>query len=258
MVIGYVLLLDDVTELSRAQHLAAWRDVARRIAHEIKNPLTPLQLSAQRLERLVGSTELADAAKESVRSIVEHVEIIKRLANEFSEYGRMPSARFAPTDIEVLVRGAFESFKCNHPDVNFKYILTQKPPEMLLDPDQIRGVLINILTNAVAAVGANKLTEESPYIEVRLDFDRSYQVARLEIADNGAGIAAEDKIRVFEPYFTTKKGGTGLGLAIVSAVVAEHYGEVSVNDNEPRGARFVISLPQHPQPTTIRRLGGGR
>jgi two-component system nitrogen regulation sensor histidine kinase NtrY len=257
-VIGYVLLLDDVTELSRAQHLAAWRDVARRIAHEIKNPLTPLQLSAQRLERLVSSTEIAEAAKESVRSIVEHVEIIKRLANEFSEYGRMPSARFAPTDIEALIRSAYESFKCNHPEVDFRFLVAERPPEMLLDPEQIRGVLINILTNAVAAVGGNSPIEEKPLIELRLDFDRGYQVARLEISDNGPGIAAGDKNKVFEPYFTTKKGGTGLGLAIVSAVIAEHYGEVSIYDNKPRGARFVITLPQHPQPTTIRRLGVGR
>lgn len=253
--LGYVLLLDDVTELSRAQHLAAWRDVARRIAHEIKNPLTPLQLSAQRLERLVQSTEVSAAASESVRSIVEHVEIIKRLANEFSEYGRMPTAQFAPSDLEVLVRSVYETFKTNNVDLEFFYELRNKIPEMLLDPEQIRGVLINILSNAVAAVRSNEGTDSVKAIHVRVDFDRVGGRARIEVADTGPGIAAADKNRVFEPYFTTKKGGTGLGLAIVSSVISDHQGEITIFDNSPRGARFVITLPQHPQPTTLRKLG---
>jgi two-component system nitrogen regulation sensor histidine kinase NtrY len=253
--LGFVLLLDDVTELSRAQHLAAWRDVARRIAHEIKNPLTPLQLSAQRLERLVQSTQASSAANESVRSIVEHVEIIKRLANEFSEYGRMPTARFSPSDLEILVKSTFETFRANHTDIEFTYEFKAKTPEMLLDPEQIRGVLINILSNAVAAVRSNPELQTQRNISVVLDFDRSTARARIEVADTGPGISAADKNRVFEPYFTTKKGGTGLGLAIVSSVISDHQGEISVFDNKPRGAKIVITLPQHPQPTTLRKLG---
>jgi two-component system nitrogen regulation sensor histidine kinase NtrY len=253
--LGFVLLLDDVTELSRAQHLAAWRDVARRIAHEIKNPLTPLQLSAQRLERLVQSTQVSSAANESVRSIVEHVEIIKRLANEFSEYGRMPTARFSPSDLEILVKSTFETFCANHSDIEFTYELKGKTPEMLLDPEQIRGVLINILSNAVAAVRSNPELQTQRKISVVLDFDRSTARARIEVADTGPGISAADKNRVFEPYFTTKKGGTGLGLAIVSSVISDHQGEISVFDNKPRGAKIVITLPQHPQATTLRKLG---
>lgn len=253
--LGFVLLLDDVTELSRAQHLAAWRDVARRIAHEIKNPLTPLQLSAQRLERLLQSTEASSAASESVRSIVEHVEIIKRLANEFSEYGRMPTARFSPSDLEILVKSTYETFRANHSDIHFVYELKSKTPEMLLDPEQIRGVLINILSNAVAAVRSDSSTQEQPLISVAVDFDRTTARARIEVADSGPGIAAADKNRVFEPYFTTKKGGTGLGLAIVSSVISDHQGEISIFDNKPRGAKIVITLPQHPQPTTLRKLG---
>jgi two-component system nitrogen regulation sensor histidine kinase NtrY len=254
--LGYVLLLDDVTELSRAQHLAAWRDVARRIAHEIKNPLTPLQLSAQRLERLMQNTEASGAASESVRSIVEHVEIIKRLANEFSEYGRMPTAQFAPSDLEVLVRGVYESFKADNPDIEFSYFLKERTPEMLLDPQQIRGVLINILSNAVAAVRSATGLQIQPQVQVVVDFDRSTARARIEVTDSGPGIPAADKSRIFEPYFTTKKGGTGLGLAIVSSVISDHQGEISILDNSPHGARFVITLPQHPQPTTLRKLGG--
>lgn len=254
--LGYVLLLDDVTELSRAQHLAAWRDVARRIAHEIKNPLTPLQLSAQRLERLLQTTEASSVASESVRSIVEHVEIIKRLANEFSEYGRMPTAQFAPSDLDILVRSVFDTYAGSNPEIDFAYEVNNKIPEMLLDPEQIRGVLINILANAVAAVRSLENYTDKPRIAVLLDFDRLSGRARIEVADSGPGIAAADKIRVFEPYFTTKKGGTGLGLAIVSSVISDHQGEVAVFDNSPRGARFVITLPQHPQPTTLRKLGG--
>jgi two-component system nitrogen regulation sensor histidine kinase NtrY len=253
--LGYVMLLDDVTELSRAQHLAAWRDVARRIAHEIKNPLTPLQLSAERLERLLKTTDASTAASESVRSIVEHVGIIKRLANEFSEYGRMPTAQFAPSDLEVMVRSAYQTFKDNNPEIDFSFTILNKTPEMLLDPEQIRGVLMNIFSNAVAAVRSQEGNTTSPAIRVAMDFDRSTARARIEIADSGPGIAASDKSRVFEPYFTTKKGGTGLGLAIVSSVISDHQGEISIFDNEPHGARFVITLPQHPQPSTLRKLG---
>jgi two-component system nitrogen regulation sensor histidine kinase NtrY len=252
--LGYVLLLDDVTELSRAQHLAAWRDVARRIAHEIKNPLTPLQLSAQRLQKLVQGQQLSDAVNESTKSIVEHVEIIKRLANEFSEYGRMPTAQFVPTDLEALLKNSVVPFVRDNPDISITCQVDERTPEMLLDPEQIRGVLINILANAVAAVQLGDTTLDRR-IDVRLSFDRRSARATIEISDSGPGIPASDKSRVFEPYFTTKKGGTGLGLAIASSVISDHQGEIRVFDNQPRGARFVLTLPQHPHATTLRRLG---
>jgi two-component system nitrogen regulation sensor histidine kinase NtrY len=253
--LGYVLLLDDVTELSRAQHLAAWRDVARRIAHEIKNPLTPLQLSAQRLQKLIQGQPSSEAVTDSTRSIVEHVEIIKRLANEFSEYGRMPTAQFVPTDLEALVRNSVATLQADHPEIEVTYLPDGRTPEMLLDPEQIRGVLINILSNAVAAV--HQCPESiSRRIDISLSFDRNSSRAVLQVADSGPGIPAQDKSRIFEPYFTTKKGGTGLGLAIVSSVVSDHQGEIRIFDNKPRGARFVLTLPQHPQATTLRRLGG--
>jgi two-component system nitrogen regulation sensor histidine kinase NtrY len=251
--LGYVLLFDDVTELSRAQHLAAWRDVARRIAHEIKNPLTPLQLSAQRLERFFAGRENSATVVDSTRSIVEHVEIIKRLANEFSEYGRMPTARFVATDVAAVVSSVVRTFEADYPDVKVSYSSQTKVPEMLLDPEQIRGVLINVLSNAVAAVrGCHP--QGGGEVSVSLDFERHSTRARIEISDNGPGITAADKSRVFEPYFTTKKGGTGLGLAIVSSVVSDHQGEVRIFDNAPQGVRLVITLPQHPQSTTLRKL----
>jgi two-component system nitrogen regulation sensor histidine kinase NtrY len=227
--------------------------VARRIAHEIKNPLTPLQLSAQRLERYFAGKDNSTTVVDSTRSIVEHVEIIKRLANEFSEYGRMPTARFVATDLTAVVMSVVKTFESDYPDVAVSYSGQAKVPEMLLDPEQIRGVLINVLSNAVAAARGHHL-KGGAAISVSLEFERMSTQARIEITDNGPGIAAEDKSRVFEPYFTTKKGGTGLGLAIVSSVVSDHQGEVRIFDNVPQGVRLVITLPQHPQSTTLRKL----
>lgn len=252
--LGYVLLFDDITELSRSQHLAAWRDVARRIAHEIKNPLTPLQLSAQRLERLLKNTPVSESIEDCTRSIVEHVEIIKRLANEFSEYGRMPMARFVSTDLAALLRATVTNFTAQHPTIAFTLTGDERVPEMLVDPEQIRGVLINILNNAVAAVAGQGEMNSQPQVSVSVFFDKKTRRAVVEIADNGPGIPPSDKNRIFEPYFTTKRGGTGLGLAIVSSVISEHQGEIRVFDNSPAGAKFVITLPQAPQPGTVRRL----
>jgi two-component system nitrogen regulation sensor histidine kinase NtrY len=251
--LGFVLLFDDITEISRSQHLAAWRDVARRIAHEIKNPLTPIQLSAQRLERLLESSESNSAVAECTKTIVEHVALIKRLANEFSEYGRMPTAQYAPSDLLALVSHTVNTFRSDNPDVKFALSAEGKVPEMLLDPEQIRGVVINVLNNAVAAVRSQS-GAEGPLVSVLVAFDRMTSRATIEISDNGPGVPAADKNRIFEPYFTTKKGGTGLGLAIVSSVISDHQGEVRIFDNPPSGTKFVVSLPQHPHSSTARRL----
>jgi two-component system nitrogen regulation sensor histidine kinase NtrY len=167
-----VLLFDDITELSRSQHLAAWRDVARRIAHEIKNPLTPLQLSAQRLERLLKNTPVSESVDDCTRSIVEHVEIIKRLANEFSEYGRMPMARFVSTDLAALVRATVMNFTAQHPTIAFAVSGEERVSEMLLDPEQIRGVLINILNNAVAAVSSQGDSSRRPEVRIGIAFEK--------------------------------------------------------------------------------------
>jgi two-component system nitrogen regulation sensor histidine kinase NtrY len=253
--LGFVLIFDDITELSRAQHLAAWRDVARRIAHEIKNPLTPIQLSAQRLEKLLSNTGQSESVEECTRTIVEHVAIIKRLANEFSEYGRMPTAQFVPTDLAGLLEHTIGNFRTNYKEVEFQWDIAGKLPEMLLDPEQIRGVVINLLDNAVAAVASIRNLGRSPLVRVQASFDRRNNRAVIEVSDNGPGVAATDKNRIFQPYFTTKKGGTGLGLAIVSSVISDHQGEIRIFDNHPFGARFLITLPQHPQHTTLRRLG---
>jgi two-component system nitrogen regulation sensor histidine kinase NtrY len=253
--LGFVLIFDDITELSRAQHLAAWRDVARRIAHEIKNPLTPIQLSAQRLEKLLANTGQSEAVEECTRTIVEHVAIIKRLANEFSEYGRMPTAQFVPTDLEGLLVHTISNFRKDYSGVQFESRIKGKFPEMLLDPEQVRGVVINLLNNAVAAVVNSHELGRTPMVGIQASFDRKNNRAVIEVSDNGPGVAATDKNRIFQPYFTTKKGGTGLGLAIVSSVISDHQGEIRIFDNYPFGTRFVITLQQYPQHTTVRKLG---
>lgn len=261
--LGYVLIFDDVSELSKAQHLAAWRDVARRIAHEIKNPLTPIQLSAQRLERLLLNSPHVEAVGESTRTIVEHVAILKRLANEFSEYGRMPQAVFSSTDVGTLVRHTVENFRAEYPGVRISCDVHGKIPEILLDPEQIRGVMSNLLRNGVEALvgmaheDGKPRRERGPEIDVISSFDKRRERFILEIKDNGPGIKAADKNRIFEPYFTTKKGGTGLGLAIVSSIISDHQGEIRVFDNHPHGTRFVVQLPRHPQVATLRKLDRG-
>jgi two-component system nitrogen regulation sensor histidine kinase NtrY len=186
---------------------------------------------------------------------VEHVAIIKRLANEFSEYGRMPTAQFVATDLQGLLVHTLGTFRTNYPDVEFQWVIASKLPEMLLDPEQIRGVVVNLLDNAVAAVAHVRDMGRSPLIRVQASFDRRNSRAVIEVDDNGPGVSATDKNRIFQPYFTTKKGGTGLGLAIVSSVISDHQGEIRIFDNHPFGTRFVINLPQHPQHTTVRRLG---
>jgi two-component system nitrogen regulation sensor histidine kinase NtrY len=167
----------------------------------------------------------------------------------------MPTAQFAPTDLEALLRNSITTCRADNPDIEIALHVFDRIPEMLLDPEQIRGVIINILSNATAAVRSNPNKDIDPAIEVTIRFDRRSSRALIEIADSGPGIPAPDKARVFEPYFTTKKGGTGLGLAIVSSVISDHQGEIRLFDNRPTGARFVIQLPQHPQPTTLRKLG---
>ena len=237
--LGQVLVFDDLSDLEKAQRMAAWREVARRIAHEIKNPLTPIQLSAQRLRRRYGDRfgEDEQLFDECTSMIVQQVEELKFLVNEFSNFARMPEANPTLNALDELVEETLVLYQEGHKDVDFSFQSDPHLPPFNLDRDQMKRVLINLLDNAVAAVG------EKGRVEVTLTFDSMLRMARLEVADNGQGIRPEDKRRMFEPYFSTKKSGTGLGLAIVSTVVADHDGFVRVLDNQPRGARFVIELP---------------
>jgi two-component system nitrogen regulation sensor histidine kinase NtrY len=166
----------------------------------------------------------------------------------------MPTAQFAPADLAAILSFAVSGCRAEHPEVEIALDISGKLPEMLLDAEQIRGVILNLLNNAIAAVEGEAGKKS---IQVKAWFDRYVRRAIVEVIDNGPGIPAADKNRVFEPYFTTKKGGTGLGLAIVSSVISDHQGEVRIFDNVPRGVRFVVTLPQHPQPSTLRKLVAG-
>lgn len=257
---GYVLLFDDITDLSRAQHMSAWREVAQRIAHEFKNPLTPIRLSAQRLSKLVNEAVPADGATGKIvdctQTIVENVDSIARLADEFSNFARMPRAEFRPSNLNSLVSDTIQPFAESHAEISFQFIADNHMPEIQVDPEQIRRVLINLLDNGISALKSSPPGQqrEAPRIVLRSHYDRRRKMASLEVADNGPGIKSADKTRIFEPYFTTKKGGTGLGLAIVTSIVADHQGEVRVYDNQPCGAKFIVDLPLNPVHLTQRRF----
>uniref|UniRef100_A0A831ZJB7 histidine kinase n=1 Tax=Desulfacinum infernum TaxID=35837 RepID=A0A831ZJB7_9BACT len=239
---GAVVVLDDLSELQRAQRMAAWREVARRIAHEIKNPLTPIKLCAQRLRRRYAAGSGADATDpvldECTETIIQQVDHMKRLVNEFSQFARMPEAHPQPCDLGALAQDAVSLYRHTYGNIRFR--LTKSPdfPVLHLDPDQFRQVLNNLLENAVQAMDGR-----DGDVEIRLDYDPILRIARLECADTGPGLDPEAKVRVFEPYFSTKEKGTGLGLAIVAKIVADHNGFVRVRDNEPRGTVFIIELP---------------
>ena len=237
--LGTVVVFDDLTQLIKAQRMAAWREVARRIAHEIKNPLTPIQLSAQRLrKRYLARFSAEDRVfDECTATIIKSVDDMKALVNEFSSFARMPAIQTAPTDLNGIIREAVALFREGHRAITFDILADGRLPLMSLDRDQIKRVFINILDNAVAAVG------EEGRIDVESRYNAELKMATITVSDTGHGIAPEDKPRLFEPYFSTKKSGTGLGLAIVNSIITDHHGYIRVRDNQPRGTRFIIELP---------------
>ncbi len=240
--LGMVVVFEDLTELEKAQRMAAWREVARRIAHEVKNPLTPIKLSAQRLIRRYGEEMGPDETvfKECTGTIVRQVEELRRLVNEFSTFARLPSVHLAPADLGAIAEEALSLFRGAHADISFEMECDDQIPVFDLDREQMSRVLINLLDNAVAAVEA---VEPPRQVLVRLSYDDILKIVRLEVEDTGPGVPPEYRLRLFEPYFSTKKGGTGLGLSIVSTIVADHNGYIRVQDNQPVGTRIIVELP---------------
>lgn len=256
---GVLLILDDITELSKAQKMSAWREVARRIAHEIKNPLTPIQLSAQRLQRLFSDNEEFAAACDSAQVIVENVDSIKRLANEFSNFAMMPTAEFTTSSLNTLLSDAVSMFAENNDRINFQFIAENKMPDISMDREQIRRVAINLISNSVTAIekeyNDGHTYAEPPRVVVKTWYDRRRKLIGFEVADNGPGISDAEKTRIFQPYFTTRKEGSGLGLAIVTTIVSDHQGDIRLYDNLPRGAKFIVELPvSSAQAVTRRRI----
>jgi two-component system nitrogen regulation sensor histidine kinase NtrY len=240
---GIMLFFEDVTHLLRVQRMEAWREVARRLAHEIKNPLTPIQLSAQRLRKrysAVLAQEDGALFDECTRTIIGQVDELKRLVNEFSMFARLPAVEVVPQDLNAVVDETLVLFRQGHPDISFEFQPADGLPLIELDRDAIKRALINILDNAVAACQG---IPDRGRIEILVSHLPARGIVRLEVADNGTGMSRDAKLRLFEPYFSTKKEGTGLGLAIVSAVVADHQAYIRVQDNQPRGSRFIIDFP---------------
>jgi two-component system nitrogen regulation sensor histidine kinase NtrY len=237
---GIVVVFEDLTQLQKAERAAAWREVARRMAHEIKNPLTPVQLSAQRLQKKYGDKlgEEGSVFKECTQTIIDQVEVLKNLVNEFSRYARMPVTTIAPNDLNMVVAEAVSLFQDAHKDIVFELIQAEGLPKFDLDAEQINRVMINLLDNAVAAIN-----KKNGRVEITVSYDEQHHKAGVTVADDGAGVPSSHKMKVFEPYFSTKKSGTGLGLAIVSSIISDHHGQVSVADNTPTGTIVSFVLP---------------
>ena len=232
--LGMVAVLDDLTHLLKTQRMFAWKEVARRIAHEIKNPLTPIKLSAQRLRKKYLDRFPGDEVfDECTTTIIRQVDELKTLVNEFSSFARMPASNPSPNDLNEIVQETVSLYKAGQRRIRFDSVLDKRLPVLDIDRDQIKRVLINLIDNAIAAVG------EDGEVRVETLLVEELQLARLEVVDSGAGIPADVK----EPYFSTKRSGTGLGLAIVSNIIADHNGYIRVKDNMPHGTRFVIELP---------------
>ncbi len=237
--LGVVAVFDDVTDIQKIERMSAWREVAKRIAHEIKNPLTPIQLSVQRLRRRF-LDKIADDGTfgEATEIILKEVDSLKTLVNEFSAFARLPEVRPVPDDLNSIVQEAVTLFRAAHEKIHFDLTLDLEIPRLELDRAQLKRGLINLFDNAVAAMNG------SGTITVETTRDKTLGGYRILVADEGCGIADGGYSQLFEPYFSTKEGGTGLGLAIVQRIVTDHGGFVRAQPNGDRGTRFVIDLPK--------------
>jgi two-component system nitrogen regulation sensor histidine kinase NtrY len=239
--LGMVTVIEDLTELERAQRQAAWREVARSIAHEVKNPLTPIKLAAQRLRRRYLG-KIPDDGKvfdECTQIISDQVDEIKNLVNEFSRFARLPHLTLALQDLNALVQEALTLYQEVQPRITLKFQPDPALPPISFDQEQMKRVLLNLVDNALSSI------PDTGEITLSVQGEPEAERVRVEVADTGVGIPEPDKARVFEPYFSTKRGGTGLGLAIVHSIIADHQGQIRVEDNAPSGTRFIIELPMH-------------
>lgn len=232
---GWVVAIEDSTQLVQAQKLAAWNEAARRIAHEIKNPLTPIQLSAERIARKFrnGDADTPQAIEQGTRTIVEEVSQLNRMVDEFARFARMPAIHLKHAQLAGILQQAAALYRDVKPGVK---IAVEVPDDLdlLMDPEQIRRAIGNLLKNAVEA------TDQG---EIRVTAHRTPHRVVIEVTDPGRGVADADKEKLFLPHFSTKGRGTGLGLAIVHRIVRDHDGQIHVHDNHPRGTRFEIELP---------------
>ena len=241
---GFVLVVEDLTEVFRAQTANAWREVARRLAHEIKNPLTPIQLSAERIARNVArlpaaTPRVTNVIEECVESIMEEVSSLKHLVDEFVRFARLPTVSRVPNSMKELIDRTMALYEDRLTGIRVAVDVPENLPPILMDSLQMRRVLVNLFDNALDALAGEPVQE----LAIRCELARDETMARLTISDTGRGIAPEDRARLFTPYFSTRKNGTGLGLAISSRIVADHSGYIGAEPNSPKGTRFVIELP---------------
>jgi len=248
---GAVVVLDDVTPLIRAQRVAAWRDVARRLAHEIKNPLTPIQLSAERLQRNFATAPPNARAlvEECTGAIITEVEALKGLVDEFAQFARMRGPKLMPADLNLLAADTVRLYRgvLQQGALQLTQELQPALPPVRMDPEQMRQVLINLVDNAIDALGGAtagpRPSGEPPRIAVATSYEAGSGVVRVTVADNGPGIPVADREKLFLPYYSTKGRGSGLGLAIVRRIITEHGGTVDVTDAVPQGTVFTVDLP---------------
>jgi len=246
---GYVLVFEDLSDLLKAQKQAAWREVARRVAHEIKNPLTPIALSAERIQRhLERATPTDPPSLEVIRSCAETiagaVETVRRLVDEFSTLARFPASNPHPADINEIIANALSMFNGRLDGIHVHQALAPDLPKVMADSEAIKRAIANLVDNAAESLQTAMVRE----IQISTSLAASRETVEISVADTGHGITPELKERLFLPYFSTRKRGTGLGLAIVSRVIEEHHGSIRVEENQPVGARFVVELPVVPEP----------
>jgi two-component system nitrogen regulation sensor histidine kinase NtrY len=235
---GLVAVFEDVAEMEKMQRMAAWREVARRIAHEIKNPLTPIKLSAQRLERKYAAQIEDPVFRESTGMIVRQVEHLQQMVTEFSSFAKLPEVALKKGRLQPLVNELAAMFRNSHRGIAWEVHVDDELPELRYDPEGMRRVLMNILSNCAEVLEGRP----EPKVEIRVSHDKILKLAIIEIGDNGPGLTEEERSRLFEPYFSRKKGGTGLGLTIVRSIITDHNGFVRVRPNKPEGTVMVIEL----------------
>ncbi len=267
---GVVLVIEDLSELIAAQRASAWAEVARRMAHEIKNPLTPIQLSAERIAKnfyrnsslvlrplsVAGESENSDTngegrrtkdkgqlekvVAESTETILREVNSLKLMVEEFSRFARLPNVKLENRNLNEIVKQATSRYEDGFADAQIESDLGENLPTAMLDEEQMRRVFVNLIENAIEAFDKSQPDKR---IFVKTFYEKARDLIVTEISDNGNGISPSDFQKLFQPYFSTKGRGTGLGLAIVQRIVAEHHGKIKAVANKPRGAKFIVELP---------------
>jgi nitrogen fixation/metabolism regulation signal transduction histidine kinase len=249
--LGYVLIFEDLSDLLKAQKQAAWREVARRVAHEIKNPLTPIALSADRIRRHLDRGTRPDAASMEIirhcsETIAASVETVRTLVDEFSTLARFPASHPGPANINLIVQSVLDMFEGRLSGITLHTELAPDLPKVMADADAVKRALANLVDNAAEAMEGSLLRE----IRVSTSLVTSCDAVEIVVSDTGHGVTQDLKEKLFLPYFSTKKRGTGLGLAIVSRIIEDHHGSIRVEENQPIGTRFIVELPLATQPAT--------